>query len=314
MGLTLQRWQAHLQYWQPRFQNTIRQHWPAHVFRHEPLDNILNVLSSGSLLSRNAAIGQISNDVALEDIINCNNAAHDSVRLYFRPRNPTQYHIEGIRKQHEYYHGKHAGVLIVLVFDASDLITRADAQFSDGNMQSNQTNVYSNNTGFGHLDFAKIYHDTHSPDADTIRARCAEVLIPSPLNLVGPLRSILVRSQAERIMLVEKLQTSQLNTFIPMVSVVRQSGIFFNHYSGIEYVDIENPFITFEAVQRRDGQSIDLEIEVWDQSRTQLLSSGRNQNCSPATKYRWDPNLASGLYFLIIRIDSTLAFEGSIQT
>lgn len=100
--------QAHIADWEPRLSSTFyshRRHWPSRLFRHEPLENILSILHAGHLLSRNDANASnaIVNDIAPADILNANTLSHQYVRLYFRPKTPTQYHIEGIREPVDFF-------------------------------------------------------------------------------------------------------------------------------------------------------------------------------------------------------------------
>lgn len=115
---------AHIVAWEAKLRPTLyshRRHWPSRLFRHEPLENIVKVLGTGQLLSRNdaSAAGEIANDIAPEEIIAANPQAYEHVRLYFRPKTPTQYHIEGIREPCDFFMGKHAPVLYMMVFDAA---------------------------------------------------------------------------------------------------------------------------------------------------------------------------------------------------
>ena len=127
MGLSPKLIQSHLDTWSARLKKTgnrpYRQHWPSRLFRHEPLENAVRILQSGKILSREDSKGQIVRDIAPQEIIMHSDAAHHFVRLYFRPKNPTQYRIEGIRKPEEYYKGCHAPVLIILIFSAVDILT-----------------------------------------------------------------------------------------------------------------------------------------------------------------------------------------------
>lgn len=143
MGLSEQTITSHINTWKLRYKNSFREQWPAHLFRHEPLENAVTIIKTGALLSRNDATGLIVNDIAPENIINARDVAHSSARLYFRPQSPTQFRIEGIRKPHEYIEGKHAPVLILFVFDAKTILTQDGVRFSNGNMQAGRSDVLS---------------------------------------------------------------------------------------------------------------------------------------------------------------------------
>ena len=144
MGISAAVAEAHIRHWQQALKSgawPYRQHWSPRLFRHEPIENAVQIIKDGELLSRRQAGQNIPRDIAPNEIIARRDLAHSSVRLYFRPKTPTQYHIEGIKKAGEYYQGKHAPVLIIFLFDMRKILTRPDVQFSDGNMQSHGTDV-----------------------------------------------------------------------------------------------------------------------------------------------------------------------------
>ncbi|MBA3670156.1 MAG: DUF4433 domain-containing protein [Sphingomonas sp.] len=177
-------------------------------------------------------------DVAPEHIIQANCAAHDSVRLYFRPRTPTQFNIEGIREPTDYYFGKHAPVLYMMCFDAGGILTQPGVRFSDGNMQG-LPHVFHDDAGFQQLVFADIYHEGRIPEADrerVRRSRCAEVLVPSPLPLAPSLRAVVCRSSAERQLLLHELGAA-----FPArdrIRVFNEAGVFNLDYAFVETVDL----------------------------------------------------------------------------
>ncbi len=198
MGITLARHQAHVAGFEAKFPN-YRKAWPKYLYRHEPVENAIEVLKQGVLLSRVGALqcGVIKNDIAPANIINHNDAAHNFARLYFRPRNPTQYHVEGIRKPVDFYQGKHAGFLVMMLFNSENVLTANGTKFSCGNMQSNNSNVLDADLGFDMLNFEAIYHDSAQQDPEIVRQRCAEVLPTSPFSLAETLEHIVVRTDAD---------------------------------------------------------------------------------------------------------------------
>ena len=196
MGISVGRFDSHFEEWTKYFTN-YRKLWPGCLFRHEPLENVISILKSGSLLSRNDAAEFIHNDIAPDEIINSQDVAHSKVRLYFRPRTPTQFHIEGIRKEGDYYLGKHAGFLVMLVFDAKSILTLPNTFFSCGNMQSTTSQILNGDIEFDSLEFLNIYHDQANPSAEQIRQRCAEVLPVCPMDINQHLTFILVRTDSD---------------------------------------------------------------------------------------------------------------------
>jgi hypothetical protein len=206
------------------------------------------------LLSRNdaAAAQIIVNDIAPHDIINANILSHQYVRLYFRPKTPTQFHIEGIREPCDFFMGKHAPVLFMMIFNAERVLTTPGVRFSDGNMQGHP-NIYDGDAGFAVLDFNQIYHEgTVSADdrAVVTRARCSEVLCPSPLVLVPYLQAVICRSAAERQLLLHELGPQFEGR--DRIRVFNEAGVFNADYVFTESVDLASDgiHVQFHAARR----------------------------------------------------------------
>jgi hypothetical protein len=75
--------------------------WPKWVYRSDHVENAAQILNSGRLLSRAAALQQnsIKKDAASQSHVSTLAPRQRRyVRLYFRPMTPTQYTNEGIRR------------------------------------------------------------------------------------------------------------------------------------------------------------------------------------------------------------------------
>ncbi len=211
MGVSSTLLEQHIVDFEGRYSPGYHVWWPSRLFRHEVLENAANLLKSGRLLSRNDAQAVMARDIAPIEIIRSNDAAHGYARLYFRPRTPTQYLIEGIRKEHEIRHGRQAPTLCMFVFQRRALLCRTDVVFSNGNMQAGSAQVLDGDEGFQTLLFDRIYHEgsyNTTADADIKVWRCAEVLATSPLVLDDCLEAVVCRSHAERVTLLHLLGAS----------------------------------------------------------------------------------------------------------
>jgi hypothetical protein len=172
----------HILNWEARLQSAYyphRRYWPSRLFHHSPLQNAVKIIRDGNLRSRSDPKNSRERDVAAEGVIDNRRYAHPRVRLYFRPRTPTQYHIEGIRKEGEFKYGEntHAPVLVMFVLDARRVLTREGVEFCDRNMQLASACPSSDPEYFGNIPFAKVYHEGNTGGDPTIRQhRCAEVL------------------------------------------------------------------------------------------------------------------------------------------
>jgi hypothetical protein len=196
--------EAHIARWEAKLQSPFYPHrhkWPSRLFHHSPLENAVKIILDGNLRSRDDPKNLREKDVAAETVIGYRQHAHRSVRLYFRPRTPTQYHIEGIRKLGECKFGDnaHAPILIMFVLDARRVLTKSGIQFCDRNMQSGSAFPDDTLEYFENIPFEKVYHEGGTGgDATIIAHRCAEVLAHSPLPLAESLQWIYCRSNAER--------------------------------------------------------------------------------------------------------------------
>ena len=195
---------AHILKWETELNKPwypYRQKWPSRLFHHAPIENAVQIIQGGNLRSRGDPANNRSKDVAAAEVVEAREHAHDSARLYFRPRTPTQWHIEGIRKAGECKYGEdaHAPVLIMMVFEAKKVLSRAGIQFCDRNMQLASAEPGDSEEYFSKIPFEKVYHEGGTGgDRSITEHRCAEVLAVSPLPLNETLQWIYCRTDAER--------------------------------------------------------------------------------------------------------------------
>ena len=253
MGISSNVIDNHISSWEAKLSASYRRRWPSRLFRHEALENAIRVLQSGQLLSRRDASSLLVRDVAPDEIINSTDAAHGYVRLYFRPRTPTQYRIEGIRREEEIWNGKHAPVLYMFVFRSNAILTKSNVRLSSGNMQVPGTSVLDGDQDFACLNFDKIYHEgsyNTDTDADIKIWRCAEVLSDQPIVLDDALEAVVCRSHAERQTLLYMLGDSAA-LWANKITVVTQPGIFNAEYAYVEAVDLNSNGVAVRFHPRR---------------------------------------------------------------
>jgi hypothetical protein len=312
MGISTQRLEAHKLEYEARYQN-YRQSWPRHLYRHEPIQNAIKILQNGFLLSRNAAVQNdlIGLDIAPEEIINSSDAAHDYARLYFRPRNPTQYHIEGIRKPADYYGDKHAGFTMMLMFDAASVLTQDSTKFSCGNMQSHNTSVFDDDVGFDQLNFDYIYHDSAQHESEITRQRCAEVLPQSGLSLANTLKYIVVRTDADLATMKHCLVISGLHQYLPMVRKTTGSGIFFNRYTAVDHIDTAPNRVIFKLAATSSIGQIQTQIQILELASRNVMFS-INAGLDGNKRYYLEHNLGAGDYLVNYSLEGVFAHESQI--
>lgn len=315
MPVSDQTLQAHVQTWEARLGSSHRRHWPSRLFRHEVLENAVELLRAGQLLSRADAEAVMQRDVAPDEIIGLNHTAHQYARLYFRPRTPTQYRIEGIRKPEEIWNGKHAPVVFMFVFRSVDLLSRDGVHFSKGNMQIPGTSVLDGDAHFQELNFSKIYHEgSYSPeDADIKVWRCAEVLVESPLALGPELEAVVCRSDAERKTLLHQLGEAA-GVWAGRIQVMSQPGFFNAEYAFVESVDLasDGVHVRFHPRVRLPMESqIDLTIESVQNPLDRRDFNGLSLDIRKPWKFPFE--LSEGAYNVEIRIEAELAYQNVLN-
>ncbi|MFT3728748.1 MAG: DarT ssDNA thymidine ADP-ribosyltransferase family protein [Terricaulis sp.] len=319
MGLRREFVDAHIAKWVAQLTHTYfyphRAKWPPRLFHHTPIENAARILRSGALLSRTASESSRVLDIADPEIVNTRDRAHDFVRLYFRPRTPTQFWIEGIRRPSEYFKGnKHAPTLIMLVFDARSILSIDGVRFSDGNMQSANTCDGDDENFFSTIDFDRVFHEGpfNRSDPHVIVRRCAEVLAPSPLPLEN-LSFIYCRSAAERDFLLYKLGDAA-SKWERRVLVSDDIRVFEKRYTFAEHVSLSQQGVFFELAPRADAAPVNLDVQVKSLfGGKQYVQWGpanlATTNTAGGRRWRIDASLPSGAYIVIIRLEGCLAYE-----
>lgn len=311
---------AHIHRWRQTLTSPVypyRRHWPECLFHHAPLENALSILKTGMLRSRNDPDNQRQRDIAAPEINQARDHAHDLVRLYFRPKTPTQYHIEGIRKSGECQFGDqaHAPFLVMLVLDAHRILTLPDTQFSDRNMQLSSAVPGMTEDHFTTIPFDKVFHEGPTGgDRSIIGHRCAEVLPISPLNLDHCLRAVCFRSEPER------------DTFLNLLGENRQRWpnrflvsdalkMFEKRFSFVQEIGLTREGVIFTLNPRYDRQQVDILITVTDQGG-RTVAQFHNASLSAAPPQgRWIYNypFPDGLYMVRVEIENHLAYDAPIS-
>lgn len=312
MGISRSRHQAHVEKWLNKFTN-YKKKWPNNLFRHEPVENAIAIFKAGAIISRNDAVqgGALINDIAPTDIIQNRNDAYSSVRLYFRPRTPTQYRIEGIRKRADYYKDKHGGLLVMLVFNGEVILTMNSTRFSCGNMQSSNSTVLDGDAGFDQLDFSGTYHDEAYPSDDQKRRRCAEILANSPLNIIDTLSAIVVRTDADLVTLKYMLHREDLNHLVPLVKKSEGTNVFFQRFTALQFVDVAPGRINFKLKGTASIGKIQTKLTVFDDANNQSYDLFAGELKS-SQAYFTAHNLPSGHYRIMFSLEGCFAHESNI--
>jgi hypothetical protein len=219
------------------------------LFRFEDIRAAAHILNEGRVLSRAAALasGAMITDCASPEVIaSTADEVKRFVRLYFRPRTPTQYDSEGFRPSTCYVLGAHCPAPVVMLFDAVDVLTRVDTRFSNGNLAANA--VTGDDAAFlESLPFEMIYHDTwfDPPQRATIVFhRHAEVIVPDELEL-SPLRFVGCRTQAEYETLLHLLTAKAREEWSAKIGLGTKANLHYRHWTFVEQVELTSEKVRF---------------------------------------------------------------------
>jgi len=225
-----------------------RRWWPHFIFHYTDIRNAATILQDGYLYSRKRLQNSDRSIVSSGSpriLAGTNTAIKDCVRLYFRPKTPTQYHAEGIRSRATLSASKfpdaHCPVPVFFLFDSAELLARDDCWFSNGNLSSPKAQVLSTATELEQLLWRKVYHNTSlfgrstTEKTDIVFRRNAEVIVPHKLDL-HPLRYVYCRSDAEKETLLHLLSADLRNKYQAKVVATPRSDLFFRQHTFIEAV------------------------------------------------------------------------------
>lgn len=216
--------------------------WPRYVHHFTDVNNAASIIQNGCLYSRADVErhGLMRVDNASSEIIQQTRPEHlNYVRLYFRPRTPTQYRNEGIRpvSQRE-LGGAHCPVPIYFCFDALTVLAQDDTEFSNGNMTSAWASHSDKRDFFLSIPFHLVFHNRpFAPDErdEIVFRRNAEVLVPGSLSLDPALKFIACRSVAERQTLLHLLPVELRRRWAPHIRLGEQ-GLFERKWTYVEEV------------------------------------------------------------------------------
>lgn len=187
-----------------------RRKWLPYLYHHTDLTNVVGILRHDVLYGREDALamGLLSQDAANHEIIEQTiDQVRGCARLYFRPKSPTLFSIEGFRPLNSRPAGApHCPVPIVLCFRAANILARSDVVFTSVNAAT-PTPLLAGVNSYLELPWNDILHSSSLFNDHNKRliilSRHAEVLVPSPMPVSKYLAGLYCRSEAE----YETLQT-----------------------------------------------------------------------------------------------------------
>lgn len=200
--------------------------WPKFAYHYTDIQNAVNIISTGFLLSRIKATeaNLMTNDNASIQVINMTESTATShVRFYFRPLTPTQYYNEGFKHhQIRYCEDQNANVPVPIffAFDLEKLLNNPRTKFSELSQAGYSAPVYSGVDAFSKLNFSKIYSDG-ATDSDTIKYRHAEILYPDSYSIDDSLQFILCRNELEKTTLMSLLKETNIKKYYKYKNIIK---------------------------------------------------------------------------------------------
>lgn len=290
--------------------------WPECLFHHAPFENAVSILSTGLLRSRNDPENPRPRDIAAREVNQARDHAHDRVRLYFRPKTPTQFHIEGIRKPGECKFGEeaHAPILVMLVLDAHLILTQPNIRFCDRNMQKGNAVAGDDEAYFAAIPFAKVFHEGPTSDDTIFQHRCAEVLPSSPLELAQCLRAVYFRSEPERDTVLHALGPNR-QRWLQRCFVSDALKVFEKKFSFVQEIGLTREGVVFTLNPRSDRQNVEVRISISDEAGRSVAQFYSASLAAAPPQGRWIYNHAfpDGIYLVRVEIDGQLAYQAPIS-
>jgi hypothetical protein len=307
MAISVERATEHAKEWTTalaRFPS--RANWGSALFHACQIETATEILRQGKIVCRRD-VPVIICDVANQGALWNNPAAHEYVRLYFRPRNRFHLKTEGIKSSTDIYRvNPHMSIPIMFVFDFVSVMALESTRFVSGNFASLAAIPQQGNSNFNLLNFDHIYHDS-AVSADMMQtiqdARMAEVVVSEELSL-DHLRAVVCRTVHEESMLRYMLREYDIKKY--RMTVEKGGSIFFRRGIYINEVYTQQGYLHFDftspSVSPRERYSVSVKCGSarydFNLAPTRWRVPQIN-NHDPAAVWR-------------IEIEGCLAFEGPV--
>lgn len=309
-----------------------RRFWASWLFRSDHVENTAAILISGRLLSRAAAERDnlIRVDSGSQQYVSQLSGQHRKlVRLYFRPRTPTQYQNEGFRPKGQIKLDAHMPVPVYLLF-AIRLLAEEGMLFTKGRL-TGETSVGGTAEFLKSIKFADVYHDgsvgrlgESNQRPRILNARHSEVVVEDELSL-DTLTHVVCRSAAERETLLNLITAEVRDRWLRKIHVDEgHRRMFEKRGTFVQRAELSrdrSQFLFYSNINSNMRGPFDLTIEWSFGDRTasarqeNFMASSRPVVCSldrPRSRYRvrvmLDGNLAYLGDFDEERFESVLLF------
>jgi len=235
------------------------------------------------------------------------------VRLYFRPKTPTEYRSEGMRPKGQRELGAHCPMPVFFLFNSDQLLTREDCRFSNGNLAAFGTPLFSTAAELAALDFKRIYHVGQIPNQDRtiIHRRNAEAIIEKELDL-SSLEYIFCRSPAEKETLRHLLPAAISSRWNKKILVESKSDLFHRKWTFVETVELSSSQLTLHfSPDTWTPGPFDLEIQTLDLIASRPYHHKERTTVSGIRRFRFAREFNH--FEVKVELDGDLAYQNQYR-
>jgi TIR domain-containing protein/ssDNA thymidine ADP-ribosyltransferase DarT-like protein len=250
--------------------------WTYFLFNFTDIHSLVNILQAEELSS------------AFAEGKDFNTRWDKFVRLYFRPRTPDLYHVEGFRHALQATVSNYTPIPTYLLFDLEAVILQTDTRFSDGNPQKTKK-TYKTAAYLRDMPFEQIYHDSwFMPDEreEIMRYREAQVLIPERIGLEA-LQLIWLRSPAEYETLHQLMPPQLWQKWSDKITARSDYHLFNNKRVYVQNAVLQSdsirlrfnpcqrdcePFVASAMIEYADGETIEWQEDAFLPERDLLIN------------------------------------------
>lgn len=295
--------------------------WTEFIFHYNDLHNIVSILNSGKLYSRNKAksLGLLQVDIADDEVISHTNiAVYDYVRFYFGAKTPTLFHNEGIKPLDEIRNNAHCPVPVFLLFDFVKILSLDDIYFSNGNVGVSSPEIYNDINFLPDLEWNYIYHRNSLfgflPESvrHIVYCRNAEVLIKNEINIYNFLRWVCVKSEADKETLLFLSSNETRDKIKNKIKVFTQDGLFHNRQLYLNEVRLNRNIINMNFININD-KKFSLDVKATSIADSKMIE-GHTIDYKITSNLTWDINnlnTSKGVHF-IFKIDGNIIYNNII--
>jgi hypothetical protein len=205
-------------------------------------------------------------------------------------------------------------VVIFFLFDAGDILTRTDCEFSDGNLGSPKAHRLSSAAELRSLPWKKIYHQgpfdrSQLEESDISFRRNAEVTIPNKLDL-DSLKYIYCRSVAEKETLLHLLSPEIRQRYQSKIISTTRNLLFFRQFTFVETVRLSAESARFHfSPETKSPGPFHLSVEVISNNLRRMHSEQSNFMVDPLAPLKVKYQEPAFNYQISLKLDHHIAYE-----